>query len=48
MTAGATKLLYGLIITGALISSKTLLGGCVDLQRFWRGGFCGLFQGIVA
>jgi hypothetical protein len=48
MTAEATKLLYGLNNTGALISSKPLLGGCVDLQRFWRGGLCGLFQGTVA
>ena len=37
-TAGATKFLYGLIITGALISSIPLLAGCVVLQRFWRGG----------
>jgi multiple sugar transport system permease protein len=37
-TAGATKFLYGLIITGALISSIPLLTGCVVLQRFWRGG----------
>ena len=36
-TAGATKFLYGLIITGALISSIPLLAGCVVLQRFWRG-----------
>ena len=37
-TAGASKFLYGLIITGALISSIPLLAGCVVLQRFWRGG----------
>ena len=37
-TAGASKFLYGLIITGALISSLPLLAGCVVLQRFWRGG----------
>ncbi len=37
-TAGSAKFLYGLIITGALISSIPLLVGCVVLQRFWRGG----------
>jgi len=37
-TAGTSKFLYGLIITGALISSIPLLAGCVVLQRFWRGG----------
>jgi len=37
-TAGSSKFLYGLIITGALISSIPLLAGCVVLQRFWRGG----------
>ncbi|EFH89853.1 carbohydrate ABC transporter permease [Ktedonobacter racemifer] len=37
-TGGVTKFLYGLIITGALISSLPLLAGCVALQRFWRGG----------
>ena len=37
-TAGTAKFLYGLIITGALISSIPLLAGCVVLQRFWRGG----------
>jgi multiple sugar transport system permease protein len=37
-TAGSSKFLYGLIITGALISSIPLLAGCVALQRFWRGG----------
>ena len=37
-TAGASKFLYGLIITGALISSTPLLVGCVALQRYWRGG----------
>jgi multiple sugar transport system permease protein len=37
-TGGSTKFLYGLIITGALISSIPLLAGCVVLQRFWRGG----------
>lgn len=37
-TGGATKVLYGLIVTGALISSLPLLAGCVALQRFWRGG----------
>jgi len=37
-TAGSAKFLYGLIITGALISSIPLLAGCVVLQRFWRGG----------
>jgi multiple sugar transport system permease protein len=37
-TAGSSKFLYGLIITGALISSLPLLAGCVVLQRFWRGG----------
>src|SRR5205085_1766369 len=37
-TAGTAKFLYGLIITGALISSIPLLAGCVALQRFWRGG----------
>jgi multiple sugar transport system permease protein len=37
-TAGSSKFLYGLIITGALISSLPLLAGCVALQRFWRGG----------
>jgi multiple sugar transport system permease protein len=37
-TAGSAKFLYGLIITGALISSIPLLAGCVALQRFWRGG----------
>jgi len=37
-TAGTSKFLYGLIITGALISTIPLLAGCVVLQRFWRGG----------
>ena len=37
-TSGAAKVLYGLIVTGALISSLPLLAGCVALQRFWRGG----------
>ena len=37
-TAGASKFLYGLIITGSLISTIPLLAGCVALQRFWRGG----------
>jgi len=37
-TAGSSKFLFGLIITGALISSIPLLAGCVVLQRFWRGG----------
>ena len=37
-TAGSSKFLYGLIITGSLISSIPLLAGCVVLQRFWRGG----------
>jgi len=37
-TAGSSKFLYGLIITGALISTIPLLAGCVVLQRFWRGG----------
>jgi multiple sugar transport system permease protein len=37
-TAGTSKFLYGLIVTGALISSIPLLVGCVVLQRFWRGG----------
>ena len=37
-TAGSSKFLYGLIITGALISSIPLLAGCITLQRFWRGG----------
>ena len=37
-TAGATKFLYSLIVTGALISSIPLLAGCVALQRFWRSG----------
>ncbi len=37
-TAGTGKFLYGLIVTGALISSIPLLVGCVVLQRFWRGG----------
>jgi multiple sugar transport system permease protein len=37
-TSGAAKILYGLIVTGALISSLPLLAGCVALQRFWRGG----------
>ncbi|HEY6540146.1 MAG TPA: carbohydrate ABC transporter permease [Ktedonobacteraceae bacterium] len=37
-TAGSSKFLYGLIITGALISSIPLLAGCIALQRFWRGG----------
>lgn len=37
-TGGVTKFLYGLIITGALVSSLPLLAGCVALQRFWRGG----------
>ncbi len=37
-TAGSSKFLFGLIITGALISSIPLLAGCVALQRFWRGG----------
>lgn len=37
-TAGTSKFLYGLIITGALISSIPLLAGCVVLQRYWRGG----------
>jgi multiple sugar transport system permease protein len=37
-TAGSAKFLYGLIITGALISAIPLLAGCVVLQRFWRGG----------
>jgi multiple sugar transport system permease protein len=37
-TSGAAKVLYGLIATGALVSSVLLLGGCVALQRFWRGG----------
>jgi multiple sugar transport system permease protein len=37
-TAGSAKFLYGLIITGAFISSIPLLAGCVVLQRFWRGG----------
>jgi multiple sugar transport system permease protein len=37
-TGGASKFLYGLIVTGALISSLPLLAGCVALQRFWRGG----------
>ncbi|HLZ63585.1 MAG TPA: carbohydrate ABC transporter permease [Ktedonosporobacter sp.] len=36
--AGTSKLLYSLIITGALVSSIPLLAGCVVLQRFWRGG----------
>jgi multiple sugar transport system permease protein len=37
-TSGAAKVLYGLIVTGALVSSLPLLAGCVALQRFWRGG----------
>jgi multiple sugar transport system permease protein len=37
-TAGTSKFLYGLIITGALISSIPLVAGCVVLQRLWRGG----------
>ena len=37
-SAGTTKFLYTLIITGALISSIPLLAGCVVLQRYWRGG----------
>jgi len=37
-TAGSSKFLYGLIITGTLISTIPLLAGCVVLQRFWRGG----------
>jgi len=37
-TGGATKVLYGLIVTGALVSSLPLLAGCITLQRFWRGG----------
>lgn len=37
-TAGSSKFLFGLIITGALISSIPLLAGCIALQRFWRGG----------
>jgi multiple sugar transport system permease protein len=37
-TSGAAKILYGLIVTGALVSSLPLLAGCVALQRFWRGG----------
>ncbi len=37
-TAGSAKFLYGLIVTGALISTIPLLAGCVALQRFWRGG----------
>jgi multiple sugar transport system permease protein len=37
-TAGSSKFLYGLIITGALISSIPLLAGSIALQRFWRGG----------
>ena len=37
-TAGASKFLYGLIVTGSLISTIPLLAGCVVLQRFWRGG----------
>jgi multiple sugar transport system permease protein len=37
-TAGSSKFLFGLIITGALISSLPLLAGCIALQRFWRGG----------
>ncbi len=37
-TAGSSKFLYGLIVTGALISSIPLLAGCIVLQRFWRGG----------
>lgn len=37
-TAGTAKFLYGLIVTGALVSSIPLLAGCVVLQRFWRGG----------
>jgi multiple sugar transport system permease protein len=37
-TAGSAKFLYGLIITGALISTIPLLAGSIALQRFWRGG----------
>ncbi len=37
-TSGSAKILYGLIVTGALISSLPLLAGCIALQRFWRGG----------
>jgi len=37
-TSGAAKVLYGLIVTGALVSSLPLLARCVALQRFWRGG----------
>lgn len=37
-TGGASKFLYTLIITGALVSSIPLLIGCILLQRFWRGG----------
>jgi len=37
-TAGASKFLYSLIVTGSLISTIPLLAGCVVLQRFWRGG----------
>jgi len=37
-TAGSAKFLYGLIVTGALVSTIPLLAGCVVLQRFWRGG----------
>lgn len=37
-TGGASKFLYTLIISGALVSAIPLLIGCIILQRYWRGG----------